>query len=162
MRKVSSLKAIRFPLFVTLATLLSGCNPEAQPFVEVADVKQLMISVVEPAAEVYWDAVGTIIDKNGIEEFAPSTTEEWQEVRNAAMVIAESGNLLMMESRIQGGVEWIALSRALIEVGRQALEAAEAEDAAAVFDAGAEVYYACSNCHVTYAPDTIRPGDNRK
>ena len=155
------MKAIRFPLFAALATLLCGCNAKGQPFVEVADVKQLMISVVEPAAEIYWDAVGTIIDKNGIVEFAPSTDEEWQAVRNAAMVIAESGNLLMMEGRIQGGVEWTALSSALIEVGRQALEAAEAENATAVFDAGAEVYYACSNCHATYAPDTIRPADNR-
>jgi hypothetical protein len=106
------MKAIRFPLFATLATLLCGCNPNGQPFVEVADVKQLMISVVEPAAEIYWDAVGTIIDKNGIVEFAPSTDEEWQAVRNAAMVIAESGNLLMVEGRIQGGAEWTALSSA--------------------------------------------------
>ena len=155
------MKAVRFPLLASLVTLLSGCSSNTQPFVEVADVKQLMISVVEPAAEIYWDAVGTIIDKNGIVEFAPSTDEEWQAVRNAAMVIAESGNLLMMEGRIQGGVEWTALSRALIEVGRQALQAAEAENATAVFDAGAEVYYACSNCHATYAPDTIRPSDNR-
>tara|TARA_B100001146_G_scaffold20927_1_gene16005 strand:- start:7269 stop:7742 length:474 start_codon:yes stop_codon:yes gene_type:complete len=155
------MKAVRFPLLAALVTLLSGCSSNTQPFVEVADVKQLMISVVEPAAEIYWDAVGTIIDKNGIVEFAPSTDEEWQAVRNAAMVIAESGNLLMMEGRIQGGAEWTALSSALIEVGQQALEAAEAENATAVFDAGAEVYYACSNCHATYAPDTIRPADSR-
>ena len=154
------MRATLLPLFI-LGTLLSGCAPEPPPFEEVADVKQLMNSVIDPAAEVYWDAVGTIIDLNGTEEIAPGTDEEWQAVRNAAIVIAESGNLLMLEGRRQGGVEWMALSRALIEVGREALEAAEAEDTAAVFDAGAEVYYACSRCHATYAPDTLRPSFTR-
>lgn len=156
----STSRRVRLPV-AALILLLSGCAPDPPPFEEVADLKQLMNSVIDPAAEIYWDAVGTIIDLNGTEEIAPSTDEEWQAVRNAAIVIAESGNLLMMEGRRQGGVEWIALSRALIEVGRAALEAAEAEDTAAVFDAGAEVYYACSRCHATYAPDTLGPSFSR-
>ena len=139
--------------------MLCGCTPDAQTFVEVADVQQLMTSVLEPAAEVYWDAVGTIIDENGTVEIAPSTDEEWQAVRNAAFVIAESGNLLMMESRALDRGPWMALSRAMIEAGRGALDAAVAEDASAVFDAGAEVYYACSGCHATYAQEIVRPSD---
>ena len=160
MSQMPNMRATRLPLFA-LSILLSACAPGAPPFEEVADVKQLMISVVEPAAEVYWDAVGTIIDENGIEEIAPSTDEEWQAVRNAAIVIAESGNLLMMEGRVQGGVTWMELATELIEAGRQALAAAEAEDTTAVFDAGAEVYYACSSCHTTYAPETLRPSFER-
>ncbi len=154
------MKAIRLPLF-GVALLLTGCAADPLPFDGVADVKLLMSAVIEPAAEVYWDAVGTIIDENGTDEFAPSTDEEWQAVRNAAVVIAESGNLLMMGGRIQGGVEWLAMSTAMIQAGRAALAAAEAEDRDAVFDAGAEVYYACSACHATYAPDTLRPNDLR-
>ncbi len=57
------------------AILLCGCTPDAQTFVEVADIQQLMTSVLEPAAEVYWDEVGTIIDQNGTVEIAPSTDE---------------------------------------------------------------------------------------
>ncbi len=155
-RRSSTSRRVRLPLSA-LVLLLSACAPDPPPFEEVADLKQLMNSVLDPAAEVYWDAVGTIIDLNGTVEIAPSTDEEWQAVRDAAIVIAESGNLLMMEGRRQGGVEWMTLSRALVEVGREALEAAEAEDTAAVFDAGAEVYYACSRCHATYAPDTLGP-----
>ena len=45
------------------------------------------------------------------------------------------------------------------EAGRQALMAAEMEDEAAVFDAGAEVYYVCSACHVQYALETLNPSD---
>ena len=62
-----------------------------------------MASVVEPAAEVYWDAVGTIYDENGATEIEPQTIEEWDGIRNAAYVVAESGNLLMMSSRAKDG-----------------------------------------------------------
>ena len=75
---------------LAVAVLLSGCTPDPPSFRPVADVKQLMASVLEPAAEVYWDAVGTIMDESGTVEFAPSTPEEWEAVHNAAFVIAES------------------------------------------------------------------------
>ena len=42
-----------------------------------------MASVVEPAAEVYWDAVGTSSTKTAITEIEPQTVEEWDAVRNA-------------------------------------------------------------------------------
>ena len=91
-------------LVIIGALFLPACSGAAPPpFRPVADVKQLMASVVEPAAEVYWDAVGTIIDANGVTEIEPTTTEEWDAVRNAAYVVAESGNLLMMSNRAKDG-----------------------------------------------------------
>ena len=100
--------------------LAAGCTsaPAPPPFRPVADVKQLMASVVEPAAEVYWDAVGTIYDENGATEIEPQTIEEWDAVRNAAYVVAESGNLLMMSSRAKDGGDWMTMSQAMIEVGQ--------------------------------------------
>ncbi len=154
------MRAMRLTVFA-LATVLFGCAPDTPPTVRMANVKQLMNAVIEPAAEVYWDAVGTIIDENGILEIAPSSAAEWQAVRNAAVVMAESGDLLMMESRAIDQGAWTALSRAMSKAGGQALEAAEAEDTDAVFDAGAEVYYACSACHTAYAPEILRPSDIR-
>jgi len=76
-------------------------------------------------------------------------------------VIAESGNLLMMGSRALDQTGWIGMSQAMVEVGRTAIEAAEARDEAAVFDAGAEVYYVCTACHAAYALGTLRPSDTR-
>ena len=134
------------------AMLLAACGGAAPPpYRPVADVKQLMASVVEPAADVYWDAVGTIIDSNGITEIEPATTEEWDAVRNAAYVVAESGNLLMMSSRAKDGGEWMKQSRALVDVGQKAIRAAESHNRNAVFDAGAEMYDVCTSCHVKYA-----------
>ncbi len=143
------------------AILLLGCGSDPTPYVAVADVKDLMTSVLEPAAEVYWDAVGEILDENGVHEIRPSTDEEWDAVRNAAFVLAESGNLLMMNGRARDRGEWTAMSQAMIESGREALRAAEARNTAAIFDAGADVYYVCSECHAKYALETLRPSDTR-
>ncbi|MGQ0734227.1 MAG: hypothetical protein ACT4QD_11290 [Acidobacteriota bacterium] len=134
-----------------------SCAPPPPPFKPVADLKQLMASVVEPAADVYWDAVGTIIDANGVTEIEPRTLEEWETVVNAAYTVTESGNLMMIGSRVRSGGDWMALSQALIESGRKAIRAAEARDKTGVFDAGAELYEACTACHAIYAIDVLRP-----
>jgi hypothetical protein len=143
---------------LTLVLALSACGaPAPPPYQAVADVKQLMVSVVEPAADEYWDAVGAIIDDKGTHEFQPETTEEWEALRNHAYVIAESGNLLMMNTRARDGGDWMTMSQSLIAAGRRAVRAAEARSAPAVFDAGGEVYEACANCHEKYAAQLARP-----
>jgi hypothetical protein len=146
-------------LVALIAVLGAGCNsaPPPPPFRPVADVKQLMASVVEPAAEIYWDAVGTIYDENGATEIEPQTIEEWDAVRNAAYVVAESGNLLMMSSRAKDGGDWMTLSQAMIDVGERAIRAAEGRSKTNVFDVGAELYETCTNCHAKYALEIQRP-----
>lgn len=149
------------PPLLAAGLLAASCSTDAPepPFVLVADDKQLMASVIEPAAEVYWDAVGVVMDESGTHEIEPATDEEWEAVRDAAFVLAESGNLLMLGERAQGREHWIVMSRALAEVGRRAVAAAESRDADAVFDMGAELYFTCTGCHSVYAVETIRPSD---
>ena len=141
------------------AAVLFACAdpPEPPPFAAVADSRQLMLSVIEPAAEVYWDAVGTIMDLDGTYEIEPRTAEEWEAVVNAAYVIAESGNLLLMEERAQGRPHWTAMSRNMIDMGLRAIEAAERRDPQAVFEVGGDVYLVCTGCHAVYATETLRP-----
>lgn len=149
---------VRWLAVPALVLVVSACAPEPLPFDEVADLKQLMTSVIEPAAEVYWDSVGIIMDiDEGTTEIEPRTEDQWLAVRDAAYVIAESGNLLMTPGRLQDGDQWLTLVAEFIEVSRTALAAAEDQDPTAVFDAGGEVYLACSRCHEAYAPDTLRP-----
>jgi hypothetical protein len=148
-------------LVLTGALLTSGCDhappAAAPPLRPIADVKQLMASIVEPAADVYWDAVGTIEDAKGIVQIAPDTDEEWAAVRNSAYVLAESGNLLMMTGRANDNDEWMKLSQALVDVGQRAIQAAESKNTKAVFDVGADVYEACVACHAKYALSVMRP-----
>ena len=145
--------------WLVLPMLLAGCVPDAadQPFVLVANLQDLMSTVVDPAADVYWDAVGWIIDASGTTEIRPESPEEWEAVRNAAYQVAESGNLMMMEGRAVDEPEWTVFSQAMISVGRRAIEAAEARDEQGVFDVGAELYAVCTACHSTYARETLRP-----
>ena len=148
----------RFCFLTISAFALAACSSAPPPpFQPVADVKQLMASVVDPAADVYWGAVGTIIDEKGVTEITPTTTEEWDAARNAAIIVAETGNLLMMSSRAKDGGEWMTMSQALIDAGQRAVRAAESHDKTAVFDVGAEVYDACTACHAKYALEIQRP-----
>jgi len=145
--------------------LLLACGPErddtTRPEV-VADVKQVMTAILEPAAEVYWDASGSILDAQGTHELAPTNAEEWAAVWRAALVIAESGNLLMLEGRARDRDAWMTLSRALVTVGKEAAAAAMARDPAAVLEVGGRVYEACTACHAAYAQETLRPSDSRQ
>ena len=141
------------------ALLLASCSsgPTPPPYRPVADVKTLMATIMEPAAEVYWDAVGIIVDADGEHHIEPKTAEEWDAVRNAAYVVAESGNLLMMPTRAKDAGEWMAASQRMIDAAQKAIRAAESRDKNAVFDVGAEMYDSCTNCHAKYSPDIVRP-----
>lgn len=160
----ATLRAMRTPGLIFALTLLAllGCtdSPEPSPFTAVADSRQLMLSVIEPAAEVYWDAVGVIMDEEGTHHIEPLTAGEWEAVENAAFVLAESGNLLLLDDRARGRDHWRAMSRSMIEIGRRAVEAAQARDPDAVFEVGGEVYLVCTGCHAVYAAETLRPSYN--
>ena len=135
------------------AILLVACETPSTappPFVPVGDVQQLMEMVIDPAADIVWESVGTIVTLDGTEEIFPRSDEEWSTVRNSAMVLAESGNLLMVGDRSKGEGSWMIMSQALVEAGMVALEAAEAKDPEAVFAVGEQIYNACETCHVLY------------
>jgi hypothetical protein len=129
-----------------------------EPYAPVANLQELMATVVDPAADFYWDAVGWIIDENGTEELRPTSPEEWDLVRNAAFVVAESGNLMMMQGRAIDEEAYGAFAQAMVTVGRRAIEVAEARDEMGVFDVGAEMYAVCTGCHATYALELQRLG----
>ena len=139
------------------AVLLAGCatlppsSLDAPPFKPVVTVKQLMEWILDPAADVIWDSVKSIITENSTKEIEPRTDDEWATVRTGAATVAESGNLLMMQGRARGGQQWMAAAQRLIDTGNSALKAAEARDAGALLNAGGEIYDACIACHRRFA-----------
>ncbi len=157
---------------IALLALLAACDTAgppppppattpiaATPFKPTVTVKQLMDEVLEPASNVYWEAVGSVTDEKGTREIAPKTEAQWVAVRNSATVVAEAGNLLMLDGRARNTDEWMSLSRKLIDVAEHARAVAERHDVKAVFDAGAELYEACVACHAIYyvGPKAISP-----
>jgi hypothetical protein len=109
-----------------------------------------MQSVIDPNADVVWDAVKTIVTIGKTEEIRPRTPEEWTAVRNSAVTLAESGNLLMMVPRAKDSGEWMRRAQELIDTGEAATRAADAKDADRLFTIGGDIYDACSHCHQQY------------
>jgi hypothetical protein len=138
-------------LSLVSALASSACGgPTPPPFKPVADTKLLMQAVVDPNADLIWDAVKVIMTKEGDENIRPKTDEQWIAVRNAAISVAESGNLLMMVPRAKDGGEWMQRAQEMIAAGEEAIKAAEAKNADKLFTVGGDLYDSCSNCHRKY------------
>jgi len=150
---------LRLLFALVLVIALFGCStqPEGPPFKPVASVVQLMEATIQPAAEVYWDSVSTIVDKDGITENFPKTDEEWEAVWGAAMTVAESGNLLMMSTRAADNEAWIKYSARLVDVGVEAAKAAESKNPDRVLEMGEAIYDVCTGCHMEYITDDEQP-----
>ena len=143
----------RFAFLSVIVIGLSGCSEPAQSasteYAPTGTVLEFMNWHLEPASDVIWDSAGFIVTESGEQDLQPTTQEGWDHVRNAATVIAESGNLLMMPGYAVDS-DWMEYSQGLIAAGLAAREAAQAKDAEALFEAGARLYSVCLACHNRY------------
>lgn len=153
----------------------------AQPapdFRVIGTIKDIMIGVIDPAADDIWAAVWTEVSDRGEIEHQPKTDEEWAAVEHDALVLAEAGNLLKMPGRAVARPEelhrkstsdpaeltpaqigeGIARSRPaflkfadrLQDASAKAIASARAKDAKGLFEAGRQIYSACVACHQVY------------
>lgn len=162
---------MRTPLLVPLCAMaLAGCSgakeppfaapaASAPPFHTTLTTKQLMSWIIDPNAVAIWNSVGSVVTDKGTEEKHPKTDEEWASFRNAAATLVESGNLLMLDGRAVDNDRWMATSRGMADAAATVLEAAEAKDVEAYFDAGGALYEACTACHSKYL---VAPGAEKK
>jgi hypothetical protein len=138
-----------------------------------ATIRDLMVTVIDPAADGVWLAVKSETTREGkVVDTAPRNDEEWQTVRRAAMTLIDGADLLMMPGRrvarpgeksAAPGVElepaeverninadraaWNMRAQALKDATMDVLAAIDARDAPKVFDLGDELDLACENCH---------------
>jgi hypothetical protein len=154
MRTIHWLYLVTVVLFVaSVALFVAGASSSgriAREATEVATVKQIMDGIVMPSAQVVFDAVAIISTVEGTEERQPRTETEWALVGASAAALVESGNLLMMGSRVRDKDEWIVRTRAMMDAAAVALKATEARDVEALFAAGENVNISCDSCHVKY------------
>ena len=116
----------------------------------VASIKQVMNGIMAPAALVVYDAVGYIVDADGVQEIAPQNDEDWAAIADSAAALVESGNLLLLGDRAVDDGEWITITRALIDAGTIALTAAEAQDTEGILAIGVDINTTCDACHAIY------------
>ncbi len=116
-------------------------QPAAPP---VGTMMELMTSMVYPATNDLLLAVHR----------TPKDDKEWMAVQRAAILLAESGNVLMMpgRSRDQGG-EWQKNARLMVDTGAAAYKAARAKDAAALSALDGPLNASCVGCHKQYRPN---------
>jgi hypothetical protein len=127
-----------------------AANGSVIPTMPVASVKQIMKGITGPAATMIFNAVSTTVSAKGIEEKAPRTDEEWEAVGNAAAALIESGNLMLLGSRVVDKGEWVTMSRSLIEAGKVSLKATQAKNADELLASGEAVNTSCDTCHLKY------------
>jgi len=176
-------------IFGVLSLLgLTACGspkeaPQQPQYTLTATVKDIMDSMVDPVADVIWNSVATIVSKEGVEERAPRTDEEWANVRHAAVTLAEATNLLLMPDRQVArpgeksenpGIElepeeiaklirqhpdrWAKRAAALRESAVQAIKVIDNRDVAGLIDAGEKLDQACEQCHLDHwYPNDKRP-----
>jgi cytochrome c556 len=125
-------------LLVFLAIAATAQAPSFQP---VGSMSQLMIYVLYPTSDALFY----------IERTPPKTDVEWNAVRNQALTLAETGNLLMMPSRVRDG-DWNKDAKMLVDVGTKAFKAAMAKDMDGIVALNQELNDACVVCHVQYRP----------
>ena len=126
--------------------------PDLPPFDTSVSVKDLMANIMDPAADVIWESVGTIMTKEGTFERAPASDDEWNRVKASAITLVETGNLLLIPVRSGGNPEWIQLTQAMIAQSKRAIKAAQDHDKDATFNVGADLYESCVNCHKRFDP----------
>jgi cytochrome c556 len=136
-------------LLVTLGlALIFGRACAREPtYKPVATIEQIMETTVQPVADAVFDAA---VWENGVRVGGPRTDDDWKMVQANAMMLAETGNLLMMGSRAKDQTGWMIRSQAMIDAALLASKAAEAKDVDAIFNAGGRIHLSCTGCHQQY------------
>jgi hypothetical protein len=114
----------------------------------VGTMSELMLNIIYPTSdEIFY------VDK---EETGKKSAKEWADLKNNALMLAESANLLMAPNRARDNDQWMRDAKLLWEAGNKAFIAAKAKDLPALVALNAELYEACQSCHVHYRPNYRR------
>ena len=116
-------------------------------------MQELMLHVLEPAADGLWSTAGWVEDREGYRELYPTTEEGWEHVVASAAMVAESGNLLLLPERALDDDAWMVYAEGLTQAGFRAMAAAVTRNKEDLFQAGADIDSVCSACHQAYNPE---------
>jgi len=117
----------------------------------VGSMSELMIRLIYPTS----DAVFYITTRT------PQTQQEWEELQNKTLTLAESANLLMMPGRARDQDRWLVDAKRMYDAGATAYRAARAKDVAALEAVNEDLYQSCVECHRHYRPNYGRGAPQR-
>lgn len=121
------------------ALALAAATAQAQESgaASTSSVTEIMKAMTIPGSNAVWN-----VGRN-----PPRDEAAWQALRNRAVLLAESGNLLLTGGRAKDDAVWRKTARMMAASGAAALRAAKARDAAGVAAAGNLAVDACEMCH---------------
>jgi hypothetical protein len=136
-------------LLIISALPVTGCSrtettaiTTASPFKPIGSVPELMRALTIPSSDEVFRA----------QSEAPADDAAWEKLQRNALVLAESGNLLMIGERARDADNWRKDARALIDAASAAVTAARAKNTEQFSKAADDVYNACESCHKDYLP----------
>jgi hypothetical protein len=129
-----------------LLVLAGAALAQAPTFQPVGTMSQLMIDMIYPASDAIFYA----------NREPPKIEHEWNTLQENALILAESGNLLMMPTRARDQEGWIKDSKLLVDVGTAAYKAAKAHNMDAILALNDQLNTACVTCHQEYRPNYPR------
>ena len=141
-----------------------------------SSIRALMNGMVETNARQVWHAVRYVVSEQGVEEeTVPQTDEDWRRLRDAALVLIEAGNSLMLPGRAVAHPEeiaetpefqyrpeeiaariaadpegWRFFLQQMQFATRETLAAIERRDVLALIERGAVINEACEGCHAEF------------
>ena len=116
------------------------------PYRNVGNMSRLMIDIIYPTSDAIFY----------VDRYEPKTEVQWNTLASQALILAESGNLLMMPGRARDQGNWIADSKLMIDAGAAAYRAARAKDLDGVRAVNDKLYESCVTCHTQYRSDYPR------
>ena len=144
------MRSARMKVFVILVPILFAAGAmmaQTPPFQPVGTLHELMLGIVKPTSDVIFK----------FQYDPPKTDAEWALVQNAALMLGETGNLLLMPGRAKDTGDWTKYSKALVDAGSAAFKAAIAKDGKALGDAATR-----STTPVKGATENISPSPPNK
>lgn len=175
-------------LACALAAARCASPPEAttddaapSPITPVLTVQELMAHIIDPQADLIFNAVAYDVGPQGAVETMPTTDEDWTRIERGAWVLAESASLLKIsrtmapahvqrpggpgapelspleiEAKVKANPRlWHSHADALQAEALRVIDIVKARDAGKLFDAGSALDTACEGCHL----DFWYPGD---
>ena len=123
----------------------SSASGNIQP---VGTMSDIMVSMVYPAA----NNILLSVYRGG-----PQDDKEWLAVQHSAVLLAESGNVLMMRGPAGGQGDWGKDARMLVDAGAAAYKAARGKDGNALMAVAQPLNAACTTCHKQYRSNIAGP-----
>lgn len=132
-----------------LLAMAAGAQEPAVPpaYHPVGTMSQLMIDIIYPTSDAIF-----YVDRD-----PPKNQKQWNDLRSQALMLAEAGNLLLMEGRARDQKNWALDSKMMIDLGAKAYTAAQNKDLDGIRALNDPLNAACVTCHQQY-----RPGYHRR